>query len=487
MLTTETWEMVRMTTTEPQYSRKHCLLALYAALDKLVLSQPENTEIARQVERYLPGTTGVDQRGWSTHIERLIFRLSNDSSAAKLPDITTALEVLVAPQVAQSTLKGTPPPPPPPLTVAQRARLVYVTAVLSKLGLPAEKSDQTEQLFNTALALAAPGDRQLDPDSGAQLRATLRDHFHSHDDYDSALDKAGNELVSDELKRIGPPCRGWVGQSGSESCAILFSIIKSQAGSARFADVVKVAEPGNWADHNTFFCEMQALQPSPDPQGWSRVLEHVSTDCQRYQLRTAVKYWTGEVSGGTAYVVNYDLDDNRPDTDDGLVVVDSGTIYISETNTPDGPVVEVQSTKHVKIDGLSVTATAMWTCLNGWNHIGEDMFFGSSQAAVWYFFTSKVSATKPVPKLPKGMRKELVEESVAALTGCIDDATKMSSQYASRWLAGELQLQDYIDYGAKMAARVASEPWRFLARVMNRTGAANAGPPSSGSQSGGRP
>ncbi|MBV9721771.1 MAG: hypothetical protein JO082_07615 [Mycobacterium sp.] len=92
-----------------------------------------------------------------------------------------------------------------------------------------------------------------------------------------------------------------------------------------------------------------------------------------------------------------------------------------------------------------------------------------------------------MPKLPKGMRQEVVDESVAALTGCIDDATKLSSEYASRWLAGELQLQDYIDYGTEMAARVASEPWRFLARVMNRTGVADARRPSPKSHSGGRP
>lgn len=474
-----------MTPPEPQYSRKHCLLALYAALDKHVLSQPENTEIARQVERYLPGTTGFDQRGWSTDIEGLIFRLSHDSNAAKFPDVTAALEVLVPAGMAVSAFQGTPPPP---LTVAERARLVYVTAVLSKLGLPVKKSDQTEALFNRALALAAPGDRLLDPGAGAQLWETLDAHFHSRDDYVTALDKAGDDLVSEEFKRIGAPCRGWVGQSGSESCAILRSVIRSQPGLAQRADVVKVADPFTWKEHNKFFCDVKQLNPSPDPQGWSRVLEHVSTDCVKYRLKTAIKYWAGEISGGAAYVVNYNLDDKRRDTDDDLVVVvDSGTINISESSTDDGPVIEVLSTKHVKIDGLSVTATAMWTCLNGWNEIGEDMFFGSAQVAMWARVTSPVADAKPIPKLPKGMRKEVVEESVAALTGCIDDATTMSSEYASRWLAGELQLQDYIDYGAKVAARVASEPWRFFARVMNRTGAANAPQPAPGRQSGGRP
>ena len=104
-----------MTTPEQlQYSRNYCLLALYAALDKHVLDNPDQ---AAAVEQYLPGTTGLGERGWSKDIEAMVARLSRDPSTAKLPDIATALEVLTTPQ------EGFEGAEEPPFTPGQQARL----------------------------------------------------------------------------------------------------------------------------------------------------------------------------------------------------------------------------------------------------------------------------------------------------------------------------------------------------------------------------
>jgi hypothetical protein len=485
MLTTETWEMVRMTTPEqPQYSRKHCLLALYAALDKHVLDNPDQ---AAAVGQYLPGTTGLGQRGWSQQIEALIARLSRDPSTATFPDILTALNVLTTPR------EGADNSDEPLFTRGQQARFLYITAVLTQLGLP-DTSRSTTTLLNRALSLAASDDQAPKATVGAKLRRTFTSYFGSYDEYGSALEKADPRLVSDVLKRLGPPCAGAVGQSGPESCVVLRSVIESDPGAVTpFDDVKNAANPINWPNHNKFFCQMDPLQPS---QGWSRVLEHISTNCDQFHLKTAIKYWKGETPDGAAYV-NYELDDNRTETADNLlVVVDSGTVFVS--NTPKGTV-QVESTKHVKITGFSVTATAMWACVNGWNEYGELMFFGAAQDAPWGESPDGGGAptpptpgtgtgtSVPVPTLPAGVRQEFVEESVAMMTNYLKDATETTSKYASRWLAGELQPDDFIRYYGEMSARWASEPWRFLARVMGSAGVTPPPTPAPNQQGGGTP
>lgn len=453
-----------MTTPAPEPSREYSLLALYSALDKLVLEHPDR---APEVEQYLPGTTGLGQRGWSKQIETMVARLSRNPSTAELPDARSALDRLT-PQQQQ----GFGGPPEPLLTPGQQARFTYITAVFARLGLP-DESDSTRELLNRALSLAAP-DQAPNEEIGEQLRSNFTAHFHNYDDYTSALDAADPGLVSDVLKRMGPPCTGGVGESGSGSCVVLHSLIKSRPGEVTIDAVKKAADPINWPNHNKFFCQMDPLKPS---RGWSRVLEHISTDCEQYHLKTAIKYWKGKTDDG-AFYVNYELDDNRTETGDNLLVeVDNGTVYVSEI--PDG-VVQVKSTKHVQIRGFSVTATSMWACVNGWNEYGELMFFGQAQDAPWQDSpdgdgtpippTSGKGTGVPVPTLPPGVRQELVEESVAMLTNCLKDATETTSKYASRWLAGELRPDDFIRYYGEMSTRWASEPWRFLARVMERAG-----------------
>jgi hypothetical protein len=340
------------------------------------------------------------------------------------------------------------------------------------LGLP-DQTDSTRELLDRALSLAAPN-QEPNEEIGEQLRSNFTANFHNYYDYTSALNKADPGLVSDVLKRMGPPCTGVVGKSGSELCVVLHSLIKSRPGTVNFDDVKEVADPINWPNHNKFFCQMD---PLPSSQGSSRVLEHISTDCEQYHLKTAIKYVTGETDDG-AFYLNYNLDDNRTQTGDSLlVVVDSGTIYISKT--PDD-VVQVESTKHVQIRGFSVTATSMWACVNGWNEHGELMFFGDAQDAQSDISLEKdgtsvppttgAGTAVPVPTLPPGVRQEMVEESVAMLTNCLKDATDTTSKYASRWLAGEMQPDDLIRYYGEMSARWASEPWRLLARMMERAG-----------------
>src|ERR1700752_473260 len=85
------------------------LLALYAALDQAVM-QSRTPDIAATVERFLPGTTGVNQRGWSVELQSFLGR--------EFPDVTTALRAITN---------------TPSLTRPQLSRLVYVLGSLLHL------------------------------------------------------------------------------------------------------------------------------------------------------------------------------------------------------------------------------------------------------------------------------------------------------------------------------------------------------------------
>lgn len=399
------------------------------------------------------------------------------TTPAHFPTIDPALDSLLQAAAGPAHAENAAPEPPT-LSVSQQARLIYVVAVLNNVGVldyeGVETSDRTAKKFDDALSLATPGYQQLAPKdreaSGTTLRQILSEHFHSRSDYKDALAMAP---VRDEIKEIGAPCAGWVEQIGTETHVVIRSDISSETVSLE--KVMAVADPLNWDKCCGFFCDMEELA---DRHEFSRVLEQVSIDCTQFRLKTPLKYWKDDEKVRDQYVnafVNYDLDDNRKDTDDSqLVRVDNGTIYM----TRKGEGVRVVSTKHVKIDFMSDTATAMWTCINGWAEIGEHMLFGCAKKRPRNCRPWKKSGTETLqarmsehpPTFPPGARKELVKESMEMLTSCVEDAYETSSRFATSWLSGELQPRDYAQFTAEVAGRLASEPWRLLAEAAGRIG-----------------
>ena len=101
-----------------------------------------------------------------------------------------------------------------------------------------------------------------------------------------------------------------------------------------------VIDPLNWGKClSSFFCKMEGKENRKD--GWSRVLEHVSTTCWNPQthLQTPLKYWKSqgqdEQSQQPTACINYALDDDPcPDAKgDGVFVVDEGFIRMTSTST----------------------------------------------------------------------------------------------------------------------------------------------------------
>ncbi len=105
------------------------LLALYAALDQAVL-QSRDPDIAAIVEGFLPGTTGVNQRGWSIDLQNFLGR--------EFPDVNTALSAITR---------------APSLTRPQLSRLVYVLGSLAHLPPSPSTGDE---LLAQGLDLARP-------------------------------------------------------------------------------------------------------------------------------------------------------------------------------------------------------------------------------------------------------------------------------------------------------------------------------------------
>ena len=65
------------------------------------------------------------------------------------------------------------------------------------------------------------------------------------------------------------------------------------------------------------------------------MLEVVSPDRDKWQLRTTLKYWKA-ATVDTGICINYDLDDVRDPRDSGLVEVDSGYIWITSEGLVSG-------------------------------------------------------------------------------------------------------------------------------------------------------
>jgi hypothetical protein len=223
-----------------------------------------------------------------------------------------------------------------------------------------------------------------------------------------------------------------------------------------------------------------------DAYGWSRVLEHISTNRRKYDIKTALKFWKGQV--GDAALMNYALDDARTSTDDDLLVdVDNGCIQITPLVGEEG--VRVYTTKEVRIEGLSASATAIWADVNGWADVGRQMLFGpcpepehgyhewnDSLAPSVLAPTAGYPGCDAPPKLPEGARGELVSQSVKLLADYVDDVSTRSADFADATYDRGVDLSGVRAFSADLGATMAAKPWQFIDAVVKTIGK---NPPSS--------
>src|SRR5262249_34104237 len=147
------------------------------------------------------------------------------------------------------------------------------------------------------------------------------------------------------------------------------------------AQLKDVIDPLNWNKClSSFFCKMTRQGVGQD--GWSRVLEEVSTTCgiTVTHIRTPLVYWKGdgqvEQSRHPTAFVEYALDEHpSPDAKgDGLFVVDEGVIRMTSTaGDSTRPGVRVRTRKVAGIRNLSATPFGVLACALGYGDQGVEM------------------------------------------------------------------------------------------------------------------
>jgi hypothetical protein len=248
-----------------------------------------------------------------------------------------------------------------------------------------------------------------------------------------------------------------------------------------------VIDPLNWAKCLPFFCSMD---PEPDrPDGWSRVLEHVSMTCpipNTPQMVTPLKYWKGQDTNQPSAWVDYALDDNPAagEKGDGRMVVDEGFIRMTSTvgnSATDG--VRVRTRKVAGFRNLAYFPAALFACVMGYGDVGMGMLLGgvasrASNPAGWTswnpstytgasgYASGASGSTQPGQSVVGGdPTGHAVALAVEMVNECIDDMSKISAALAAKWATGVAPVAETVTYTADFAARLATDPWRYVQRL----------------------
>ncbi len=463
------------------------LLSLYAALDRAVLESAD-PNVAAMVERFLPGSTGVNQRGWSRELERFLGL-----------DFVSLEELLSAvPGFAEST----------PLTAPELSRLVY--AVGSLMHLPPDRIGIDREQFLPVLALARPqtgASREPGlatafatggPDQDRALYDVIEQLFTGRSEWSDAVAEAVRKgLLDPAVARVGL-CNACVTNLDGYECVLVDT--RSEDDSVSIEQVKAILDPRNWSQTaGQFFCQMQDLGPREQAPhlGWGRVLEQVSAWCGVIPpLRTQLKFCKAD--NPSQAVVQYDLDETLPNQGDGLVKVDKGWLKVAVGTSANAKAgVTLTTRKVVHIDPLSPVAQRIFVCESGYGSAAEEMLLGHAKRppmnlVAWLAdpkplqtateeqddiaWLGGTQAAQPPPGQPGAAPAGGGGGGAAAATTAAGLAVSMfsdylaevvndSSQLAAKFADQDLSVDDLVKFSARLGARMASEPWKFVQKL----------------------
>jgi hypothetical protein len=318
---------------------------------------------------------------------------------------------------------------------------------------------ETPRLLAPALSAAPAGTEAFNRSTrventlAEQISNDLRANVRSRLDLRTAMVKYSGIISSAVAKQnITPVLRKVKG----EYCAVVTT--DANWDNIAFDKLNRAINPDNWDKYyDNFFCAMTPL--ADRESGWTRVREEVSGQCDRYRLRTALKFWSG--LRGKGMFLNYDLDSERDGTD-RLVLVDNGYLWI-EPLDPDYPGngVRVRTSKQLLISGMSATAMTAMASTMGWATNATDMFHnavhyeGSKGAMPLAAFEASApdpaDQPKPdlsmewpviVPRVPGDIRDEMCGDTTDLLKNRLDFAFEFTGDYAARWKDG-IDLLDF--------------------------------------------
>lgn len=539
------------------------LLALFGALDRSVVTIGDSSW-TQLVETYVPGTTGPGRQGWYGELLNLMRQLAPDSTRVENPSLDTAvanLNTLVSalspvpteePAVSDFRAPGLPSDEnadwtlgnagAPNFTATQKGQLFYAAAVLavlvpqapagSEIAALAAKIDVLDNFYGFVgdplpIDLTGATDDALSSMSVTRtsridaIKAWLTPtRFTGNDVWPyliAGILKDNKAAILPEISSTpmlfatgsmtirsasgGPSTQtgaaAAVGMIAGIPCAVLTT--DASRTDVSIGAVKAIVDPLNWDQLSRFFTAMPKL--AGNAKGASQVLEHVSTEPNAFELKTALKYWkedfgtvnTGAGQTDPAGIINYELSDHRAGTGDcGLVLVDNGYIHIGP-NLHDGvysPGVRVKTSKMVAIEGCSVTATAMFINVLGWAALGNSMLFDSAKRPATSYTRPLVSwqvspetgasnnaagqnnppqdpPTPPV-QLPTGVFAGAFGEMAKLWAQALTQTSTSAAALATKWSTNSLTVQDLIDESAKLGGQLASGPWEYLAAAQKQ-------------------
>jgi hypothetical protein len=459
--------------------RLYHLLALYAALDQAV-TDFHDSDIVTTVEGFLPGTTGEGQRGWSVSI--------TDFLGGDLPDVNTSLT-----NIAEG----------PALTPPQLSRLVYVVGALAHINT---YRDTHGDLFAGALRLARP-QRQPRPDAevayvagadpGGELLDLLQTQFRTSRDWGNVTKAAVAAQCLDATVAKIPLCNPCLTTQDGVQCILVDTRFEDSGVS--LADVEAILDPRNWDETaGEFFCDMTDLgvRTSDPYKGWGRVRETVNAWCGSGlpDLVTDLKYFKASYSDPDQAVLQYDLDDPFPGVGDGQVTVDKGWLKVTRGTSADPNVgVTVATRKVVHINPLSPVAQKIFVCVMGYGQAAMEMLLGGARnppanAVAWSTPPAPLGAAAQAgqpgpapaadgagapPTTAAGLAVSMMSEYLAEV---IQDTSEIAAKFANK----QLTVDDFATFSANLAAKMASQPWRFLQKLSELPPPTPSGGPSQG-------
>lgn len=484
-------------------SKVHAQMALFGALDEFV-TQTDDPRIRNTVEAFLPGTTGIGQRGWYAELRRFLNKnelAPRDETGAPLPRAGPVTMPGLTEAVAQLTNQPLPGQPAPadeaPPTPDVMARSIFAATVFNQLIQTAPPPPLTGWVpgsadpLSTLLPMAGrkPGSTPLPqpapPAPGAQplLEGTLHETLanvtnrHEYEASMRALALAGSDEIDPEIGGLPVPCTGALRRVGGQFCSVLTTDWDQP--NLTLAQMRRIIDPNNWPHLCDFFVSMTPQTPlTPDPsRGWSRVLETVSGDETQWQMRTALKYWKGVNTPDEGIYINYDLDHPRIG-DDPLVEVDAGYIWITPIvpGNPDSGV-RIRTSKAVRIRGLSPTATAALGCFCGWGDAASQMLVAKAKnpehdctdfepSVDSGVVLRQSSSSKPASgssgmpstadllkdaedvELLDGWRGALIDNVAAQVGAFIEKAAPLADDLLTRWSDG-ISVEDVREFGQR--------------------------------------
>lgn len=467
-------------------SHLHSLLAIYSALDRLVLEQPELEEI---VNRYLPGTAG--NAGWSEEIRRF---LSNPGEPLpEYPSLEDAINDIVGEETTSTENRAESPP-----TASELSRLTYVVGVLSRV--EGSGTGIANEALLKGLSLVVPQGHDAEEDA-TNLLQHLRENFRERDDWTAVMNRAlESGWITPLIARI-PVCHTRLKNAHGQLCVVLRTEFTSNDVSLN--ELKNVVNPLNWKKCLPFFCDMQPLPTPARTDGWSRVLEVCNTTCPYPpDMRTPLKFWTGPVAAEASMLsapmawVNYELDDTpvNPYPGDGRVLVDEGFIKLYSTGAnPANNGVRVVTKKVVCFRDMSEIAIAILACVSGYGNQGMDMLLdgvvkreddngvgwtdwqpsarpaGQDGGASSTGSASPADTDASVPTDPTRPSRRAITLAVEMANECIDEFTKKSNTVANKMTTGKVPIAEMIALNSEFLTRLATDPWRYLERLREET------------------